>query len=748
MIGKEAAAALFLHSVDGMLLTRPDGSILAANPAACAIFGFSEDELIALGRLGVVDRGDPRFGAMVAHRKATGHASGGLRMVRKDGTTFEAQIASRIFIDASGVECTSMIVRDVTEQKSIERSLRESEARFRGFTEISSDWYWETDDQHRFTFMSDGVRSFSGLDPVRYIGKARGDILSQGWSPDRVAAYNALVESHRPFDEFEYSRTNSQGELRWASLRGRPVFDVDGTFRGYHGTGLDITARKLAEENMRRFRAAIDVSADLVLLVDPVGLRYVDVNDAAVRALGYSRAELLTMGPHDIFSVAREELLAVYGRLIAGDLSATTTTGVYRCKDGSRLPFEANRRAVPEGSGHVIVSVARDISQRLEDEKALRESEARYRSMVAVLAEGIIVRDLNGAIVDCNASAERILGKPRERLIGGVYADPEWEVRREDGSPLPDDERPSWLAMRTGQLQSNVVLSYKKPDGSVLWLSLNAQPLFDPSGATVIGTVTTLTDVTQRKVAEEEIRRINAALEARVEARTAELEVANRDLQSFSYSVSHDLRAPIRAIGGHAKLLLLGEPAPQSEERLRRFRAIERNAGMMSNLVDALLSLSRVNRKAIQRTAIDMAALARAVAADLQPEVPQARVTVGDLPPGEGDPALVRQVFANLLSNALKFSSRVESPEVTVGWDAAARCWYVRDNGAGFDMQFASKLFGAFERAHGVDEFEGTGIGLAIVHRILERHGGRVWAEGKEGLGATFYFMLGAPAAR
>jgi PAS domain S-box-containing protein len=747
MLGKEEAIELFRNSVDGMLLTRPDGTILAANPAACALFGYTEGELVALGAAGVVDPGDARMAPLQALRMATGFAAGELSLRRKDGTSFEAHLSSRIFTDPGGRQCTSMIVRDITDQKRNEQTLRDSESRFRSFTQSSSDWYWETDAQHRFTFFSGGAEGFSGIPAERYIGSRRGEVPGREWPPAQLAAYNAIIESYRPFDDFEYGRTDGRGEKRWASLRGRPVFDEGGRFGGYRGTGLDVTGRKRAEENMRRFRAALDVSPDLVVLIDPVAMRYVDANEAAIRVLGYSREELLSMGPQDIFSVSRDALAEAYRRLISGDLGGTTTTGVYRCKDGSMLPMEANRRAVPSGDGYIIVSVARDIRQRLLDEEALRASETRYRSMVAALAEGIIVRDVSGAIVDCNASAERILGKPLEQMRGGNYADPDWEICKEDGSPLPDDERPSWKAIRTGQGQSNVVLSHRKPDGTVLWLSLNAQPLFDASGDSVIGAVTTLTDVSERKRAEEEIRRINADLEARVAARTTELEVANRDLQSFSYSVSHDLRAPIRAIGSHAKLLMLGEPEPQSEERLRRFHAIERNAGLMSNLVDALLNLSRVNRKTIQRAQVDMAALARSVVADLQPEYPAAAVTVQDLPQGEGDPALVRQVFANLVSNSLKFSSRVEKPEITVGWDAACGCWFVRDNGAGFDMQFARKLFGAFERAHGADEFEGTGIGLAIVHRILERHGGTISAEGAEGKGATFYFTLGNPAS-
>lgn len=637
-------------------------------------------------------------------------------------------------------------MRDNDKQEKQEQFLRESEARFRSLAEISSDWYWETDAEHRFTFFSAGAESFSGIPPAEYIGRRRGEIPGWEWPPAQLVQYKALIESHQPFDDFEYSRVDGAGRKHWASLRGRPVLDVQGRFCGYRGTGLNITARKQAEESMRRFRAALDVSPDLVVLVDPVSMRYVDANEAAVRVLGYSREELLSMGPQDIFSVSRDQLAEVYRRLISGDLSGTNTTGIYRCKDGSTLPMEANRRAVPSGDGYVIVSVARDIRQRLLDEAALRESESKYRLMVGALAEGVILRDVSGAIVDCNASAERILGKATAQLKGGVYADPDWEIRREDGTLLPDDERPSWKAIRTGEAQANVVLSHRKPDGTVLWLSLNAQPLFDATGTTITGTVTTLSDVTERKRAEEEIRRINADLEARVAVRTAELEVANRDLQSFSYSVSHDLRAPIRAIGSHAKLLMQGEPDPPSEERLRRFRAIERNAGLMSNLVDALLNLSRVNRKALQRVPLDMAALARSVAADLHSDFPGATVVVQDLPAATGDPALVRQVFANLLSNALKFSSRVEKPEVTVGWDATCLCWFVRDNGAGFDMQFARKLFGAFERAHGADEFEGTGIGLAIVHRILERHGGTISAEGAEGKGATFYFTLGSPA--
>ena len=247
--------------------------------------------------------------------------------------------------------------------------------------------------------------------------------------------------------------------------------------------------------------------------------------------------------------------------------------------------------------------------------------------------------------------------------------------------------------------------------------------------------------------AERVLRELNLSLEERVEARTHELQDANDELESFAYSVAHDLRAPLRAIDGFSEILSYEKSSLLDEEGLRLLGVVRDNARLMAMLIEDLLELSRIGRGEMKRTTCDMEAMARAVILDLEKEVtdPTRRVSVGPLPAAIGDPVLVRQVWVNLLSNAFKFSSSGEGSaviEVLGSVDGADRVYSVKDNGVGFDMAYTHKLFNVFERLHDREEFEGTGIGLSIVKRVVERHGGRVWGEGMVGEGATFHFAL------
>ncbi|HEY8521105.1 MAG TPA: ATP-binding protein [Gammaproteobacteria bacterium] len=245
---------------------------------------------------------------------------------------------------------------------------------------------------------------------------------------------------------------------------------------------------------------------------------------------------------------------------------------------------------------------------------------------------------------------------------------------------------------------------------------------------------------------QEELKTLNAELEHRVAARTAQLEAANKELESFSYSVSHDLRAPLRAVGGFAELLWEDHAADLNAEAQRKLGVIRSEAARMGALIDDLLAFSRLGRKSLQPAELDMAALVDNVFARLRTEAGGERVElrVGRLPQAYGDRALLEQVWVNLLSNAIKFSSKKEQPVVEVGAisEEHEHVYYVRDNGAGFDPRYKAKLFGVFQRLHDGSEFPGTGVGLALVQRIVLRHGGRVWADGKPDEGATFYFTL------
>jgi signal transduction histidine kinase len=247
-------------------------------------------------------------------------------------------------------------------------------------------------------------------------------------------------------------------------------------------------------------------------------------------------------------------------------------------------------------------------------------------------------------------------------------------------------------------------------------------------------------EIAKRKRAAKEVNSLNAELEERA----AELEQANKELESFTYSVSHDLRAPLRAVDGYARMLEEDYGERLDAEGRRLLTVMRNSATHMGQLIDDLLAFSRLSRKPMAAAVVDMAGLAREVLGELKIDYPRAKTVLRELPAAHGDRALLKQVWANLLGNALKYSSKRQDPRIEIDGRAeqAENVFWVRDNGAGFDMRYASKLFGVFQRLHREDEFSGTGVGLAIVQRVLARHGGRAWAEGKPGEGACFHFAL------
>lgn len=290
---------------------------------------------------------------------------------------------------------------------------------------------------------------------------------------------------------------------------------------------------------------------------------------------------------------------------------------------------------------------------------------------------------------------------------------------------------------------NNVEFEYLRKDGSILPVSLNATAIWDAQG-NFLRSRTSVYDISDRKQAEQEILKLNASLEQRAR----ELQASNQELESFSYSVSHDLRAPLRAIDGFALMLEEDYVEPLDDEGKRLLAVIRDNSRKMGTLIDDLLALSRLGRQRMACQPVMMEPLVREVAQEaLAAQQPTtAQIDIGPLPAVAGDRTLLRQVWMNLIANALKYSGRVAQPhiEISATREDSEVIYRIRDNGAGFDMQYAGKLFGVFQRLHRADEFHGTGVGLAIVRRLVERHGGRTWAEGKPNEGATFYFAMPA----
>jgi len=281
--------------------------------------------------------------------------------------------------------------------------------------------------------------------------------------------------------------------------------------------------------------------------------------------------------------------------------------------------------------------------------------------------------------------------------------------------------------------------------GDLIFVETSGVPFFDDKGA-LLGYRGISRDVTERKRAEEALKRLNEELEQRVDERTAELAAANRELESFTYSISHDLRAPLRAIDGYSKILLVErtpELTPDARQLLEKVRV---NVQSMSRLIDDLLNFSRTSRQSFAKVTVNPNDLVKNALEGLRHEQEgrSIEIVVGDLPSCQADPTMLRQVFHNLLSNALKFTRTREEACIEIGSyeEDGHTVYYVRDNGIGFDMAYAQKIFGVFQRLHPQQEYEGTGVGLAIVKRIIERHGGACWVDSAVDGGTTFFFTL------
>ncbi len=619
--------------------------------------------------------------------------------------------------------------------------LREKEAQLRAIIEHEPECVKVVDAHGRLLEMNPAGLAMIGADSLEAVAGRSLYPLVVAEHRDAFRELTERVCRGGAGGTLQFEIVGLKGRRRWLETHVTPLrVGAPGEIR-LLGLTRDITESKrteqLLQDQVRFVNQLLAVMPNPVFFKDAEG-RYLGCNRAFEEFIGRTREEIVGKSVHDLAPKALADIYFDADRKLLERPGEQVYEAAVRAADGSprQVMFYKATFTKADGSLGGLVGTIADLTPRVEAERLLRGADERLREAIEHLNEPVCITDAEDRIVVANRSFRALNAAVAESIAPGRHYEEHLRAGIERGLfPEAVGRVEEWLAERMARRRAgSAVREVRRQDG--IWLLVRDQKLADG------GTMSFGLDITARKNDEAALRDVNRELERRVGERTAALEGAIRELEAFSYSVSHDLRAPLRAIGGFARMVIEDEGERLSAEGRRKLQVVEANARRMGMLVDDLLQLARVNRSALQREPLDMAALAAALAAELGPQHPRARIEVGALPAATGDAVLVRQALANLLENALKYSARAAAPRVELGWDGAAGAWFVRDNGIGFDMAHAKKLFNAFERLHG-EEFEGTGIGLAIVRRVAERHGGRVWAEAAPGKGAAFYFTLG-----
>lgn len=660
------------------------------------------------------------------------------RIIRADQTLGWIWGRGHVFKNSAGEQLRMLgLVADITERKKAE-SMR---AHVAAVVESSGDAIISKSLNGIIQSWNYGATRIFGYSATEAIGQPISMLIPSGQA-EADAVSTAGVERGDSIYQFETRRRRKDGTLIDVSLTLSPIRDEGGRIVGASKSLRDITASKQAEEALRaseqRMRLATE-AAEVGIWEWNLPTNSVRWDAQMFRIYGIAPTEDGFVGYDDwsgaVFPEDLPQQEAVLQNTVRELGQSTREFRIRRRSDGEMRVIQAVEavRTNEKGEAEWVVGTNRDITERQRAEEAVRDSEARYRTLFEYAPDGIVIADTQGYYLDGNARVCGMLGYSRDEFIGlhatDIVAPQEIDHIEPALSVLKarSDYHREWLFRRKdGSVFAAEVIATAMPDGNILAM---------------------LRDVTERKRAEEEIRTLNAGLEQRVEERTRQLAEANKELESFSYTVSHDLRAPLRHVHGYVELLTAecaDQLSPQAQDYLKVIAAASIEMGQ---LIDDLLAFSRMSRTELRAESVRLDEVVQESIRALEMATRDRNILwkIAPLPAVLGDRAMLRQVFANLIDNAVKYSRQRDPAEIEIGCtgeEDGRAVFFVRDNGAGFNMKYVHNLFGVFQRLHKASQFEGTGIGLATVQRIIHRHGGRVWAEGTLNCGATFYFTL------
>jgi PAS domain S-box-containing protein len=662
---------------------------------------------------------------------------------RKDGSELWTIVSTNpIFGETGEFQGAIAMITDVSARVLAEEALHKSEERFRLAIDNFPDTFAIYDANRRIQFVNARGIELTGKSLEEFIGHTDEEV----WPCEVTDTYLPLLEravETRTSQTKECDITLPDiGKLSMV-VKYVPLLDERAEIYSILGITYDITERKQAEEALRlseeRFRRLFDSNLIGIAFWNVDGF-ITDANDAYLQLAGYTREEFAALGGINWRNLTPPE----YKHLDDRAIEETIATGIskvyekeYVHRDGKRVPIVLGVALLNNSQSNGVAFVL-DITERNQALEALRESEERFRNMADIAPVMIWMSGVDKLCNYFNKPWLDFTGRTMEQELGNGWAE---GVHPDDFQYCLDTYMSAFDARKDFRMEYRL----RRFDGEYRWVFDTGIPRFAPEGS-FLGYIGSCIDISDRKQAEAEIRQFNEILEQRVKERTIQLEAANKELESFSYSVSHDLRAPLRHISGFVELLERRTAATLDETSLRYLNTIAQTAKHAGTLIDNLLAFSRMGRTEMRYTILNMEQLVREVQRDLELETNGRAIhwQVEQLPQVQGDPSMLRLVLANLIQNAVKYTQTRTKAEIAISSTDNEHevIFFVRDNGVGFDMRYVHKLFGVFQRLHTAEEFEGTGIGLANVRRIIHRHGGRTWAEGAVDRGATFYFSL------
>jgi len=717
-------------AADGILLGSAEGSITDANEAVCRIFRMKREEMI---------------GKSIADMPFTEESinSRPLRFdLLKQGMTVVNERAIKLF---GGNEIivemkTKMmpdgtyqsIYRDITDRKNIEKELKDNEKKYSQLVLNISDGVGVVDKNEVFQYVNKSAENIFEVEEGSLEKRSLWDFVSSE-NKEKILSESSKRKSGES-TEYELDIITGKGNHKTIYVKASPNYDENGNFLATYGVFYDITERKRYESLLKIFREAVENSQDGIGMASPEGRHYYQ-NSAMTRLLGeVGEDPLRVFADKEVGANMFDEIKS--GKRWAGEVEMYSPSG-------SVLNILLRAYPVFDSEGKIVtlVGIHTDITNSKTSERKLRESEEKFRMLFEVSNDAIYLME-NDTFIECNSMAvEMFACASKNDMIG--------HKPTEFSPPIQPDGRDS-SGLATAHINAAVSGSpqrfywkHRKKDGSLFdaEVSLNRLVLNEKTYLQAI-----VRDVTFRMQAENEIKKLNESLEKRIKERTAQLEDANQELESFSYSVSHDLRAPVRHISGFADILDKNLKSGDTVKVHESLRKISESVNNMERRIDDLLEFSRTGRLELHKIPVDMnkiiSSLIEVYRSHDMPE--PVKWKLQELPVIKADKNLVTIVWENLIDNAYKYTRVKKKPEAEIGFtdNGTDYVFFIKDNGVGFDMEYVHKLFGGFQRLHLEKDFTGTGIGLATVKRIITRHGGNVSAEGKVNEGAVFYFSL------